>query len=120
MSNMNIYPFTRTIVLEQKTKEQQNALLSNVNKDVNPLVTPADYTPVIVTNQPIVGVTDQLSTMKPSISVIEETYVPVQAPPVQAPVKSAGEKQPLLGTIVATAFIVTAGFFLYKSVFKGK
>jgi hypothetical protein len=120
MSDINIYPFTRKIVLEQKTEAQQNALLAGTNRDVNPLVTPADYTPVYYTNQPIAGVTDELSKMKPTISVVETPSAPVQAPPVQAPVKSAGEKQPLLGTIVATALIVTAGFFLYKSVFRGK
>jgi hypothetical protein len=119
MSNMNIYPFTRTIVLEQKTKEQQNALLANVNKNVNPLVTPADYTPVIVTNQPVVGVTDQLSTMKPSISVIEETYAPV-TPTVQKEAKTSGKPQPLIGTIIATALVVTAGYFLYKRLNIGK
>ena len=119
MSNMNVYPFTRTIVLEQKTKEQQNALLTDVNRNVNPLVTPADYTPVIVTNQPVVGVTDQLSTIKPSISVIEESYAPV-TPTVEKEVKSSGKPQPLIGTIIATALVVTAGYFLYKRLYKGK
>lgn len=110
---MNIYPFTRTIVLEQKSQEQQNALLKNVNKDVNPLVTPADYTPVIVTNQPIVGVTDEVTRMKPTISVVEETSAPVE-PTVKQVVKTSGKPQPLIGTIIATALVVTAGYFLYK------
>ena len=87
MSNINVYPFTRKIVLEQKSQQEQNALMANVNKNVNPLVTPADYTPVIVTNQPVAGVTDQLRTMKPSISVIEETYAPV-TPTVEKEVKT--------------------------------
>jgi len=115
---MNIYPFTRAIVLEQKSQEQQNALLSNVNKDVNPLVTPADYTPIIVTNEPIIGVTDSLSTMKPSISVVEETYTPPVTPITQKEVKTSGKPQPLIGTIIATALLVTASYFLYKSLYK--
>lgn len=119
MSNMNIYPFTRTIVLEQKTQQEQNALLSNTNRDVNPLVTPADYTPVIVTNQPIIGVTDQLSQMKPTISVVEESPAPIM-PTAKQKVKSSGQKQPLIGTIVATALLVTAGFFLYQTLAKRK
>jgi hypothetical protein len=119
MSNINIYPFTRKIVLEQKSQQEQNALLANVNKNVNPLVTPADYTPVIVTNQPVAGVTDQLRTMKPSISVIEETYAPV-TPTVEKEVKTSGKPQPLIGTIIATALVVTAGYFLYKRLYTGK
>jgi hypothetical protein len=119
MSNINIYPFTRAIVLEQKSQEQQNALLADVNKNVNPLVTPADYTPVYTTDKPIAGVTDELSTMKPSISVIEETYAPV-TPTVQKEVKTSAKPQPLIGTIIATALVVTAGYFLYKRLYKGK
>lgn len=113
MSDINIYPFSRKIVLEQKTEAQQNALLANANKDVNPLVTPADYTPVVFTNQPIAGVTDELSRMKPTISVVEQTVAPTE-PTIQKEVKSVSKPQPLIGTIVATALIVTAGFFLYK------
>lgn len=121
MSEINVFPFSRKIVLEQKSQEQQNALLSNVNKDVNPLVTPADYTPVIVTNQPVVGVTDSLSTMKPTISVIE-TPAPLTpiAPTVQKEVPRASKNQPILGTIVVTAVVVTVGYFLYKRLFKVK
>jgi hypothetical protein len=32
MSDINIYPFTRKIVLEQKTEAQQNALLAGTNR----------------------------------------------------------------------------------------
>jgi len=123
MSNINIYPFTRKIVLEQKTEAEQKAMLADANKDDNPLVTPADYTPVYVTDKPIAGVTDEISKMKPTISVVETPSVPTETTvekTVAPTVKTAGQKQPLVGTIIATALIVTAGFFLYKSVFKAK
>lgn len=113
MSDINIYPFTRKIVLEQKTQEEQKALLDEANKDVNPLVTPADYTPVYTTDKPIAGVTDDLSSMKPSISVVEETPTSVQAK-AQESVKTASQPRPLVGTIVTTAIIVVVGYFLYK------
>jgi hypothetical protein len=57
--------------------------------------------------------------MKPSISVIEETYAPV-TPTVQKEVKTSGKPQPLIGTIIATALVVTAGYFLYKRLNIGK
>jgi len=119
MRKMNIYPFTRTIVLEQKSQQQQDALLSGVNKDVDFWDTPADYSPIIYTNEPIEGVTDQLSSMKPTISVVEEYFEPV-TPTVQKEVKMVKKPQPLIGTIIATAVVVTAGFFLYKRLFKSK
>jgi hypothetical protein len=59
--------------------------------------------------------------MKPSISVVEApSSAPIKTPTVSTEVKIAEKKQPLLGTIVATALIVTAGFFLYKSILKVK
>lgn len=115
MSDINIFPFSRKIVLEQKTEAEQNALLAETNKDVNPLVTPADYTPVYTTDKPIAGITDEVAKMKPSISVVESTPSPTKSEPtVQKEVAKVSKPQPLIGTIVATAVVVTVGFFLYK------
>lgn len=116
MSNINIYPFARKIVLEQKTEKEQKELVSNANRDVNPLVTPADYTPVYTTDKPILGVTDVIKTQKPTISVVETTY---QAPVTPAPVApKATSEHSFLGTFLATGLIVVSGYFLYKSLTK--
>lgn len=119
MSEINIYPFTRNIVLEQKSELEQNELLQDANQDVNPLVVPADYTPVYTTDKPIAGVTDELKTMKPAISVVEAPKE-ATAPTIQKTVSPATKEQPIIGTIVVTAIAVTVGFFLYKRLTKGK
>jgi hypothetical protein len=118
MSDINIYPFARKIVLEQKTEKEQKELLANANRDVDPLVIPADYTPVYTTDKPIAGVTDVIKTQKPTISVVETTsQVPV-TPAAVAP--KATSEHPFLGTFLATGLIVVSGYFLYKSLTKKK
>ena len=115
MSNLNIYPFAHKIVLEQKTEKEQQELLASTNQDKNPLVIPADYTPVYTTDKPIAGVTDVISNQKPTISVIETPIPTVQktsTPPTAA--------HPYWGTVLATGLIVVSGYFLYKSFVKGK
>ena len=118
MSDINIYPFARKIVLEQKTEKEQQELLANTNKDVNPLVVPADYTPVYTTDKPIAGITDVIANQKPSISVVE---APAKATPtVQKVTPKPTAEHPFLGTFLATALIVVSGYFLYKSFTTGK
>ena len=113
MSNINIYPFARKIVLEQKTEKEQQELLANTNKDVNPLVVPADYTPVYTTDKPIAGITDVIANQKPSISVVEAPVQPTAPAKISTPKATA--EHPFLGTFFATALIVVSGYFLYKS-----
>jgi len=117
MSNINVYPFAHKIVLEQKTEKEQQELLASANQDVNPLVIPADYTPVYTTDQPIAGITDVIATQKPTISVVE---APVQAaaPTVQKATPPPTATHPYWGTVFATALIVVSGYYLYKSLVK--
>lgn len=118
MSDINIYPFARKIVLEQKTEAEQKELLANANKDVNPLVVPADFTPVYTTDKPIAGITDVIATQKPAISVVE---TPVETKEtVQKVTPKATPEHPFLGTFLATGLIVVSGYFLYKSFMKSK
>lgn len=119
MSNINIYPFAHKIVLEQKTEKEQQELLANANRDVNPLVVPADYTPVYTTDKPIAGITDVIATQKPSISVVETPAQATATTPQKAITKISGE-HPFLGTFLATGLIVVSGYFLYKSLTKKK
>jgi len=119
MSNINIYPFAHKIVLEQKTEKEQQELLASANQDKNPLVIPADYTPVYTTDKPIAGVTDVIANQKPTISVVE---APVQAvvPTVQKTTPPPTATHPYWGTVFATTLIVVSGYYLYKSLVKGK
>jgi hypothetical protein len=118
MSNINIYPFARKIVLEQKTEKEQQELLADANRDVNPLVIPADYTPVYTTDKPIAGVTDVIKTQKPTISVVETTSQAPSTAVAPTTTPKATAKHPFLGTFLATGLIVVSGYFLYKSLTK--
>jgi hypothetical protein len=118
MSNINIYPFARKIVLEQKTEKEQQELLADANRDVNPLVIPADYTPVYTTDKPIAGVTDVIKTQKPTISVVETTSEAPSTATVPTTTPKATATHPFLGTFLATGLIVVSGYFLYKSLTK--
>ena len=117
MSNINVYPFARKIVLEQKTEKEQQELLASANQDRNPLVTPADYTPVYTTDKPIAGITDVIANQKPSISVVEETVKAV-APTVQKVTPPPTAMHPYWGTVFATTLIVVSGYYLYKSLLR--
>lgn len=118
MSNINIYPFARKIVLEQKTEKEQQQLLADANRDVNPLVIPADYTPVYTTDKPIAGVTDVIKTQKPTVSVIETTSQAPSTATAPSTTPKATATHPFLGTFLATGLIVVSGYFLYKSLTK--
>lgn len=118
MSNINIYPFARKIVLEQKTEKEQQELLADANRDVNPLVVPADYTPVYTTDKPIMGVTDVIKTQKPTISVVETTSESPSRATAPTTTPKGMEKHPFLGTFLATGLIVVSGYYLYKSLIK--
>lgn len=114
MSNINVYPFARKIVLEQKTEAEQKELLAEANKDVNPLVVPADYTPVYTTDKPIAGITDVIATQKPAISVVEAAPVKSE-PTIQKATPPPSMVHPFAGTFFVTALVVVSGYFLYKS-----
>jgi hypothetical protein len=118
MSNINVYPFAHKIVLEQKSEKEQQELLASANQDKNPLVIPADYTPVYTTDKPIAGITDVIANQKPTISVME---APTQvAPTVQKTTTPTTATHPYWGTVLATTLIVVSGYYLYKSLITGK
>lgn len=112
MGNTTVYPFSRPIIYDQKSEQEQQQYAENQNRaQYNPNVVPADYRPVMTTDKPIQGVSDEKTLSKPSISVIE---VPEEVTITTDKVSKTYEvKQGYWGTVFATAAIVTVGYFVY-------
>jgi len=121
MRNTKIYPFSSPIIYEQKTQEEQNQYAENQNRpSFDPLVVPADYRPVITTDKPIPGVSDERTLSQPSISVIEIPQQIRQQDSTEKVTKTFQVKQGYWGTVFATAGILTVGYFVYTKYFKKK
>ena len=125
MGDTKVYPFSSPIIYEQKTEEEQNQYTENLNRArFDPLVVPADYRPVITTDNPIPGVSDDVTLNKPSISVIEIPDVQQQQQQQQQTPEGVTRtfqvKQGYWGTVFATAGIFMIGYFVYKKYFNKK
>jgi len=123
MGDTKIYPFSRPIIYEQRTQEQQNQYTENQRgPKFDPLVVPADYQPVITTNNPIPGVSDNVTLSKPSISVIEipDVQQQQQQQTPEGVTRTFQVKQGYWGTVFATAGILMIGYFVYKKYFNKK
>ena len=120
MGDTKVYPFSSPIIYEQKTEEEQNQYTENLNRArFDRLVVPSDYRPVITTDKPIPGVSDDATLNKPTISVIEIPEVQQQQQPTTEKVTRTFEvKQGYWGTVFATAGIFIVGYFVYKKYLK--
>ena len=112
MGSTTVYPFSRTIIYDQKSEQEQQEYAENQNRaSVNPSVISADYIPVFKTDKPIAGVSDEKTLSKPSISVVE---IPeVVETKTEKTSKKFQLKQGYWGTVFATAGIVIVGYFVY-------
>lgn len=122
MSDTVIYPFNRSIVYEQKTEQQQKKYAQEQSQrpSYDKLVVPADYRPVITTDKPVPGVSDEQTLSKQGGSAVE-----IQGGVDMVDGKKLYEAQTITSkywpTVLTTAAIMVIGYVVYtKFISKSK
>jgi hypothetical protein len=121
MENTTVYPFSRPIIYDQKSEQEQQQYAENQNREQNnPMDVPADYVPVIKTDKPITGVSDEKTLTKSNVNVVEIPNEVSEQANDSNKTKGFQLKQGYWGTVFATAAIVTVGYVLYAKFYKRK
>jgi hypothetical protein len=113
--SLEIYPYSRKVVLQQKSEKEQKELVNSLAPK-DPLITPADQHPVIVTDKPLPSIEESLKTQKPTISVVEETPAPtITKQPAQPVTEVKGD---LLKTTLAISLLTIGAYLIYDKFIK--
>jgi hypothetical protein len=121
MENTTVYPFSRPIIYDQKSEQEQQQYAENQSREQNNRMdVPADYIPVIKTDKPIAGISDEKTLTKPNANVVEIPNEVSDKTKEANKTKSFQIKQGYWGTVFATAIGLTVGYVVYVKFLKRK
>ena len=113
MSDISVFPFSRPLVYEQKSEQQQQkyAQQQQMRPSYDRLVVPADSIPVVNTDKPIPGVSDE-KTLQKQPQVIE-----IGPEKTSSKVSKSGDAvitSKYWPTLIVSALITVSAYVLYK------
>ena len=116
MSDISVFPFSRPLVYEQKSEAQQQKYAQEQQRrpSYDRLVVPADSIPIINTDKPIPGVSDE-KTLSKQPSVIEIGPV---TPTGAKLTKSEVITSKYWPTVIVTAGLVILSYLVYSKYVK--
>lgn len=116
MSDISVFPFSRPLVYEQKSEAQQQkyAQQQQSRPSYDRLVVPADSIPVINTDKPIPGVSDE-KTLSKQPQVVE---IGPSTTTVSKVTKSQEITSKYWPTVIVTAGLVVLSYLVYSKYVK--
>jgi hypothetical protein len=117
MSDISVFPFSRPLVYEQKSEEQQQkyAQEQQMRPSYDRLVVPADSIPVVNTDKPIPGVSDE-KTLSAQPQVVE---IGKETPKIASKVmKNDVITSKYWPTLIVTALITVGAYMVYTKYVK--
>jgi hypothetical protein len=113
MSDISVFPFSRPLIYEQKSEEQQQkyAQEQQMRPSYDKLVVPADSIPVVNIDKPIEGVSDEKTLQKQS-SIVE---IGTETTGAKISKRSEGViTSKYWPTVIVTALITVSAYALYQ------